>query len=115
MKATFIIALFVAAAAAAPAGEQPPADLKLCGGNTGKTCPSGEICVGEAEIKGGNGVCVPDNFENQCANALGSVCPQDGDFCVADPRNADCPPRVMDCGNGLCIRDAWARYVGLKN
>ncbi|KAK6535880.1 hypothetical protein TWF281_000130 [Arthrobotrys megalospora] len=120
MKATFIIALFVAAAAAAPATElagtpKPPAGFKPCGGKTGKTCTSGEICVGEKEIKGGAGICVSDRFENQCANALGSRCPFATDYCIADPRNADCPPGVMDCGNGLCIRDAWAKFVGLKN
>ncbi|KAK6357678.1 hypothetical protein TWF718_001986 [Orbilia javanica] len=119
MKATFIIALFVAAAAAAPAGDisgatEPPAGFKACGGQTGKTCSAGEICVGEKEIKGGAGICVAGDFKNQCANALGSICPFPTDYCIEDPRNADCPKGVMDCGNGLCIRGPWANFVGLK-
>ncbi|KAF3293762.1 hypothetical protein TWF132_004353 [Orbilia oligospora] len=120
MKATFIIALFVAAAAAAPATDlastaKPPAGFKPCGGKSGKTCASGEICVGEKAIEGGVGICVSGAFENQCANALGSRCPLATDYCIEDPRNADCPREAMDCGNGLCIRDAWAKYAGLKN
>ncbi|KAK6508883.1 hypothetical protein TWF481_003650 [Arthrobotrys musiformis] len=120
MKASFILALFVAAAAAAPASDAadaskpPPAGLKRCGKKIGRYCRSGEVCVGERNIKGGVGLCVSGAFENQCANFLGSVC-RGNDFCIEDPRNlVDCKPGMMDCGNGLCVRSDWAKYLDLK-
>ncbi|KAJ6261642.1 hypothetical protein Dda_2440 [Drechslerella dactyloides] len=108
MKATILVALFAALAAAAPQGATGP---QRCGGKTGKTCHGKQVCAGEKEIKDGNGVCVTGK---PCGNFFGDVCPQRGDRCVNDPR-IECPEGVMDCGGGVCIPAQWVKELGLGN
>ncbi|MBU8901048.1 hypothetical protein KRR26_36235 [Corallococcus sp. M34] len=113
MKATLLLVVFVAFSASAQ-NKTAKVTPKRCGGSSGKTCAKEEVCVGEKKFKDGLGVCVSDAFSNQCANALGSRCPNSTDYCVEDPRNADCPPGVMDCGNGLCVQKNVVDQIGVK-
>ncbi|KAK6331265.1 hypothetical protein TWF696_003325 [Orbilia brochopaga] len=106
MKATVLVALFAAVVAAAP-GSAP----KRCGGKTGLTCATKEVCAGFEFTKDGSGVCVDGS--RPCGDFFGHVCPGNGDWCANDPRVV-CPPNVLDCGSGVCIPGQWVKDLGLK-
>ncbi|KAK6505090.1 hypothetical protein TWF481_007012 [Arthrobotrys musiformis] len=116
MKATLILAIFAAAAAAAPQGDfiKRQAAQKRCGAGSNLTCATGETCVGEFGFKDDpKGVCI--KAAKTCGATMAdpnTTCPKDNK-CIPRANRFQCPQDVAYCG--FCVEKAITDVVGVRS
>ncbi|EPS45526.1 hypothetical protein H072_480 [Dactylellina haptotyla CBS 200.50] len=113
MKASLIVTLFAATAAAAPGYSYYT--TKRCGGKWKKSCSRGESCIGGEILHDVMGVCV--------RTPAGCTTPGDPKakgcssgqkyYCVANPY-VKCSGRDYYCKRGSCLAGAIADKIGVK-
>ncbi|KAF3169824.1 hypothetical protein TWF225_004683 [Orbilia oligospora] len=117
MKATLILAIFAAAAAAAPQGAIAKRQTqKRCGADSGLTCATGETCVGEFGFKDDpKGVCIKGAIKCGSTPAdPNTTCPKDKSYkCIPRANTLQCPMDVAYCG--FCVEKAVTDIVGVRS
>ncbi|KAK6360591.1 hypothetical protein TWF730_006729 [Orbilia blumenaviensis] len=118
MKATLILSIFAAVAAAAPQGATSPVKpaLKRCGAGSKLTCATGETCVGEYGFKDDQkGVCVKNAIT--CGSTLAhpdTTCPKNKSYkCIPRSNTFECPMDVAYCG--FCLEKSVTDIVGVRS
>ncbi|KAK6345249.1 hypothetical protein TWF718_007175 [Orbilia javanica] len=116
MKATLILAIFAAAAAAAPSTLAARQTQKRCGAGSNLKCATGETCVGEFGFKDDpKGVCIKSAIK--CGSTMAhpdTTCPKNKSYkCIPKANTFECPMDVAYCG--FCVEKVVTDAIGIRS